>query len=236
MNSSDENDKQISSYEKERQEKIERNKKILASLNPTKISPEKNTTKRKAAVTDVLPSRKSRRLLTKPKVQYSDGVVQDEDDRDLATPEKDVEYEENSGDNDIDSESFSDEIPLSKADLADLNLPPLEKNSNLSLLSELRAPTSFEEEDESHSSSDVEEEEDGIYYVQHILDKRDTSEGIEYLVQWEGFSVSESLWIPINDLGQCQDKIDQFEKGNDIPHEPRKYPVQLYTRIHNPHI
>jgi len=47
----------------------------------------------------------------------------------------------------------------------------------------------------------IDEEE---YYIDHILDKRVRSHGIQYLVRWTGYSPEDDRWLPANSLKDCE--------------------------------
>ena len=55
-------------------------------------------------------------------------------------------------------------------------------------------------------------EDDHIYEVEKIIDKRVTKSGREeWLVKWKGWDLSASTWHSMKDLSGCQDELIEFE-------------------------
>lgn len=60
------------------------------------------------------------------------------------------------------------------------------------------------------SDGDIQEEEE-MYEVEDILQKRGVGNNIEYLVKWKGYSKSEATWEHINNLENCKEIVAHFE-------------------------
>jgi len=55
---------------------------------------------------------------------------------------------------------------------------------------------------------------DEEYEVEEILDKRQTKEGMEFLVKWKNFDdPDDNTWEPADNLADAEEKIKQFEKA-----------------------
>ena len=56
------------------------------------------------------------------------------------------------------------------------------------------------------------EEEDDIYTVEHIVDKKKDGTKVFYLVKWEGFPHSQNTWEPVTNLSNVRDLVKRFNK------------------------
>lgn len=57
------------------------------------------------------------------------------------------------------------------------------------------------------------EEEEGVYEVEKVLEKRFRKGRVEYFVKWKNYD--ETTWEPVKNLTNVQDLIDKFEKAQD---------------------
>ena len=59
----------------------------------------------------------------------------------------------------------------------------------------------------------IDDEDDDIYTVEHIVDKK--KEGLKtfYLVKWEGFPHSQNTWEPVQNLANVRDMLKKFNKN-----------------------
>jgi hypothetical protein len=59
------------------------------------------------------------------------------------------------------------------------------------------------------------EEEDEIYQVEKIVDKKwfDDDRCYKYLVKWEGYDDDENTWEPVENLDQVGPLLQKFEKN-----------------------
>ncbi len=57
--------------------------------------------------------------------------------------------------------------------------------------------------------SDLEEDE---YYVEKVLDKKVIKGQDRYLIKWEGWPEDASTWEPLENLGNINNLIEDFEK------------------------
>lgn len=53
-----------------------------------------------------------------------------------------------------------------------------------------------------------------FYSVEKIIDKRKYKGKIQYKVKWEGYSIDECTWEPLNHLENVKDLIEDYEKQN----------------------
>ena len=51
------------------------------------------------------------------------------------------------------------------------------------------------------------------YEVEAILDKRESPIGVEYLLKWLNYNISESTWEPISQLNHCKRLIQLYERN-----------------------
>lgn len=54
--------------------------------------------------------------------------------------------------------------------------------------------------------------------MEKVLQRRKTRRGLEYLVKWKGFDVSENSWEPVANLENSKLLIDAFEKEISMAH------------------
>jgi hypothetical protein len=52
------------------------------------------------------------------------------------------------------------------------------------------------------------------YEVEAIIGKRESQIGVEYLLKWLNYDVSESTWEPKSQLNHCKRLIQQYERIN----------------------
>ena len=52
------------------------------------------------------------------------------------------------------------------------------------------------------------------YEVEKVIGKSESSNGIEYLLKWLNYDVSEATWEPKSQLGHCKRLILQYERNN----------------------
>jgi hypothetical protein len=51
-----------------------------------------------------------------------------------------------------------------------------------------------------------------VFEVERIIDKRVlANDSIEYLIKWKGYSVKDSSWEPLINLGDATDLVQEFE-------------------------
>ncbi len=50
------------------------------------------------------------------------------------------------------------------------------------------------------------------YYVERILDKKVIDGEVRYLIKWDGWSIEESTWEPVDNLDNIKNLIEDFEK------------------------
>ena len=84
--------------------------------------------------------------------------------------------------------------------------------------------------------SDNDEKEE--YEVENILRKRTRNGQTEYYIKWKGYTNKYNQWLPISDMGGCQELIEEFEakeqrraKGHGRRKYNRLYPVNNYISI-----
>jgi chromobox protein 5 len=58
---------------------------------------------------------------------------------------------------------------------------------------------------------DQESPEPQEYYVEKVLDKKVVDGEVRYLIKWEGWSIDDSTWEPIENLGNIKNLIEEFE-------------------------
>jgi hypothetical protein len=52
-----------------------------------------------------------------------------------------------------------------------------------------------------------------MYNVEKILDKKKYKNVWKYKVKWEGYSIDECTWEPIENLDNCKNLVEEFEKN-----------------------
>jgi hypothetical protein len=56
------------------------------------------------------------------------------------------------------------------------------------------------------------------YEIDKILNKRERKYGrgkrVEYLVLWKGYPIYEAMWLPLRQLQNAKDVIDEYEAGH----------------------
>lgn len=104
-----------------------------------------------------------------------------------------------------------------------LAIHPTEEDSDLSV----------PDEDSENDEGDEPDEDDGVYYVDKILQSRVNGQGVtEYFVKWEEFDDSQSMWLTAKELLGCEQIIRAFEQdGTHLPHAKKQFKVVLYTPI-----
>ena len=53
---------------------------------------------------------------------------------------------------------------------------------------------------------------DNEYYVEKVLDKKIENGEMRYLIKWEGWSIENSTWEPLENLGNIKNLIEKYEK------------------------
>ena len=54
------------------------------------------------------------------------------------------------------------------------------------------------------------DDDDDVYLVEDIIDKRKHKGKVQYKVKWKGYSVDEATWEPLEHLRNVKDMIKQF--------------------------
>ena len=67
--------------------------------------------------------------------------------------------------------------------------------------------------------SNVTEEREEEYEVEHIMDSRYKGKCLEYLVHWKGWSDTDRTWEPVSNLGNAADAVRDFHAAH--PAAPR---------------
>ena len=68
--------------------------------------------------------------------------------------------------------------------------------------------------------SNVTEDRDEEYEVEHIVDSRYKGKRLEYLVQWNGWSEMDRTWEPVSNLGNAAEAVQDFHATH--PAAPRR--------------
>ena len=71
--------------------------------------------------------------------------------------------------------------------------------------------------------SNVTEDREEEYEVEHIVDSRYKGKRLEYLVHWKGWSDSDRTWEPVSNLGNAADAVRDFHVAH--PSAPRRDPL-----------
>jgi len=102
-------------------------------------------------------------------------------------------------------------------------------------------PSANEDESVSEEFEDLNGEEtqftedDVVYYIERVLDKRTYEGKVEYFIKWKGYSDADNLWIAEEKLQQCKPKLEEYE--NSVKGLPttniskRKFGVVLYKTM-----
>jgi hypothetical protein len=62
----------------------------------------------------------------------------------------------------------------------------------------------------------VEEEssqDEDVYEVEKILEKRLVGKRLQYLVKWEGYGIEQATWEPVSNLSNVKNIVKEFEIG-----------------------
>ena len=62
----------------------------------------------------------------------------------------------------------------------------------------------------------VEEEssqDEDVYEVEKILEKRLVGKRVQYLVKWEGYGIEQATWEPVSNLSNVKNIVKEFEIG-----------------------
>lgn len=103
-----------------------------------------------------------------------------------------------------------------------LKLPPRSRIYPVFNVSLLEPHLLREGENAEASAEDLklEEEEEGTWEVDSILDSRILNGQLQYLVKWTDFGVTESTWEPPGNLTTCKSAVRAFHRRN--PNKPGK--------------
>ena len=66
------------------------------------------------------------------------------------------------------------------------------------------------------------EEEEKLYIVEKILEKKKEGNRVKYLVKWDGYPIEQSTWEPEENLESVQTLLDEFEIAFRDTQKPRK--------------
>jgi hypothetical protein len=42
---------------------------------------------------------------------------------------------------------------------------------------------------------------------------------LEYIIKWKGYSSVNDSWEPSTSLSNCEEMVEKYEKGKELPHE-----------------
>jgi hypothetical protein len=59
-------------------------------------------------------------------------------------------------------------------------------------------------------------QDEDIYEVEKILDKRLVGKRVQYLVKWEGYGVEQATWEPVGNLNNVKKIVKEFEMALDM--------------------
>ena len=71
--------------------------------------------------------------------------------------------------------------------------------------------TKAKEQPDAEESKGSKTEEEGVYEVEKVLEKRFRKGRAEYFVKWKNYD--ETTWEPLKNLSNVKDLIDKFEKS-----------------------
>ena len=58
------------------------------------------------------------------------------------------------------------------------------------------------------------EEEEKLFIVEKILEKKKDGNRVKYLVKWDGYPFEQSTWEPEENLESIQTMVNEFEKSS----------------------
>ncbi len=59
-------------------------------------------------------------------------------------------------------------------------------------------------------------QDEDVYEVERILEKRLVGKRVQYLVKWEGYGVEQATWEPVSNLSNVKNIVKEFEMGLDM--------------------
>ena len=60
------------------------------------------------------------------------------------------------------------------------------------------------------------EQQEDVYNVEKILNKKKEGRRCLYLVKWEGFEEKDATWEPLSNLGNVKELVKEYDKAHDI--------------------
>lgn len=66
------------------------------------------------------------------------------------------------------------------------------------------------------NDDDNNDDQDGTYEVELILDMKRTDKGTEYLVKWAGYSETENSWEPMSGLKKALEAVNMYRRSNNL--------------------
>ncbi len=57
-----------------------------------------------------------------------------------------------------------------------------------------------------------EDEDESVFMVEKILDKRKDGRKVLYLVKWDGFEEKDATWEPLSNLNNVKDMVKEFDR------------------------